>query len=216
MSILSRFPYSYSCYQLSDIAEGLCYLHSCNVVHGDLKGVRGRSESRFAIVLTPGQPNVLVDITGHAHIADFGLATVTQSLDSAMSVECQRGHTARWTAPEVLDEGPYSKEADIFSFAMIMIEVRRGRPTMCQTLDEHRFVSMQVFTGAVPFNGQSHIAALSAIVQHKRPPRPAHPMFTEDLWGLTQRCWYHEPHLRPEVSEVLRVLRTPSVPRSFQ
>ena len=25
--------------QLSDIAEGLNYLHSCNVIHGDLKGV---------------------------------------------------------------------------------------------------------------------------------------------------------------------------------
>lgn len=26
--------------QLSDVAEGLTFLHSCNVVHGDLKGVR--------------------------------------------------------------------------------------------------------------------------------------------------------------------------------
>ena len=41
-----RFPcccalsHAYSCYQLSDVASGLDYLHSCNVVHGDLKGVR--------------------------------------------------------------------------------------------------------------------------------------------------------------------------------
>lgn len=26
--------------QISDIAEGLAYLHSHNVIHGDLKGVR--------------------------------------------------------------------------------------------------------------------------------------------------------------------------------
>jgi serine/threonine protein kinase len=26
--------------QLSDVAEGLNYLHSCDVIHGDLKGVR--------------------------------------------------------------------------------------------------------------------------------------------------------------------------------
>ena len=32
-------------YQLSDVAKGLCYLHSCNVVHGDLKGVRSHSTS---------------------------------------------------------------------------------------------------------------------------------------------------------------------------
>ena len=30
-------------HQLSDAAGGLNYLHSCNVIHGGLKGVRGRS-----------------------------------------------------------------------------------------------------------------------------------------------------------------------------
>ena len=34
-----------SCYQMSGVAKGLCYLHSCNVVHGDLKGVCGFSKS---------------------------------------------------------------------------------------------------------------------------------------------------------------------------
>jgi len=29
--------------QLSDVAKGLNYLHSCEVVHGDLKGVRDHS-----------------------------------------------------------------------------------------------------------------------------------------------------------------------------
>ena len=70
------------------------------------------------------QPNILVDDTGHARITDFGLATVTQNLDSMRSISEDYGHTARWTAPEILSEkGTYSKEADIFSFAMVMIEV---------------------------------------------------------------------------------------------
>jgi len=42
------------------------------------------------------------------------------------SISLQRGHTLRWTAPEVLNGGKYSKEADIFAFAMVMIEVRCG------------------------------------------------------------------------------------------
>ena len=94
------------------------------MIHGDLKGVRGRSNP-FTTVLILSQPNILVDHSGHAVIADFGLATVTQNLDSLQSVSHQRGHTPRWAAPEVLTEGTFSMEADTFSFAMVMIEVCR-------------------------------------------------------------------------------------------
>jgi len=86
----------------------------------------------FTTILTPGQLNILMDSSGNALIADFGLATVTQNLDSIRSVTCQRGHTVRWTAPELLNEGVYSKETDIFSFAMVMIEVRHGRFIPCR------------------------------------------------------------------------------------
>ena len=65
-----------------------------------------------------------MDNSGNARIADFGLAMVTQNLDSLRSVQCQHGFTPRWTAPEILDGGTCSKQTDIFSFAMVMIEVR--------------------------------------------------------------------------------------------
>jgi len=106
------------------VADGLYYLHSCNIVHGDLKGVSDCSGSRFPPILTRAQPNILVDPAGCARITDFGLATVTQNLDSMRTASDDKGHTARWTAPEILNEqGTYSKEADVFSFAMVMIEV---------------------------------------------------------------------------------------------
>jgi serine/threonine protein kinase len=117
---------AYSRCQLSDVARGLYYLHSCNVIHGDLKGVRDCSKSRFSAALIPRQPNILVDDFGHALITDFGLATVARNLDSIRSVPSRRGHTKRWAAPEILDDGPNSKEGDIFAFAMVMIEVRHG------------------------------------------------------------------------------------------
>jgi len=122
--LLLCLSHTHTRYQLSDVARGLCHLHSCNVIHGDLKGVCG-SMSAFTAVLTPGQPNVLVDHSGNALIADFGLATVAQNLDSVRSATHQGGHTPRWAAPEVLTEGTFSKEADTFSFAMVMIEVRQ-------------------------------------------------------------------------------------------
>jgi len=127
----------HSRYQLSDVANGLCHLHSCNVIHGNLKGVRHRSKSRFTATLTPSQPNILVDDSGHARITDFGLAAVVQNLDSMENDSLPRGPSARWAAPEVLVGGKCSMEADIFSFAMVMIEARRGWSTIRITLAYH-------------------------------------------------------------------------------
>jgi serine/threonine protein kinase len=45
---LSCSSHAYFRCQLSDITKGLCYLHSCNVIHGDLKGVSCCSESYLA------------------------------------------------------------------------------------------------------------------------------------------------------------------------
>ena len=70
-----------------------------------------------------------MDESGRARIAGFCVATTTQDQDHAQSVVDE--FPGRWTAPEILNEqGIYTKEADIFSFAMIMIEVRYGRPHM--------------------------------------------------------------------------------------
>jgi len=70
------------------------------------------------------QPNILADADGNPRITDFGLATATQNIYPIRSRSGERVFTARWTAPEILnEEGTYSKEADVFSFAMVMIEV---------------------------------------------------------------------------------------------
>lgn len=96
------------------------------MIHGDLKGVRS-AISHFAVALMPSQSNILVDSTGRVCLADFGLATVTQNPNSVQIISRQHGFTPQWTAPEILkEEETYSKKGDIFSLAMVMIEVWRG------------------------------------------------------------------------------------------
>lgn len=168
-------------------------------------------ESLFVIGLTHLQPNILVDDSDHARIADFGLAKVTQNLASIRSASLQHGFTPRWTAPEVLGGGGCSKEADVFSFAMVTIEVRHG--CFRRALAYYRSAPTQVFTGAAPFSDYQSVTAVLTIMQGGRPSRPTHPIFTDGLWTLTQRCWNHLSHLRPEASEVLRILLTTLVPR---
>ena len=85
------------------------------------------SKPGLATVLTFGQPNILVDHAGHARIGDFGHATVVKDEDFVGSDLDDLGYTPRWTAPEIWNgQSTYSKEADIFSFAMVMVEVCHG------------------------------------------------------------------------------------------
>lgn len=206
VSFLLCFSHAYPCFQLTDAAKGLCFLHSRSVIHGDLKGVCSHPEPCFTGVLTPTQPNILVDSSGTALIADFGLALVIPNPDSTLSFPRQRGHTPQWTAPEVLNDGIHSKEADIFSFAMVMVEVRRRRSVARRPSAYCRFVPIQVFTGAIPFGDGPPMMAVLAISQGRRPPRPTHPTFTTKLWTLMVRCWNQDPRLRPKALEVLKVL----------
>jgi len=75
-------------------------------------------------VLTPIQPNILVNVNGRALITDPGLAMVTQSPDSVWGAADERAGTVWWIAPEILGGwGAYSKEGDVFSLAMVAIEV---------------------------------------------------------------------------------------------
>ena len=72
--------------------------------------------------------NILVDVVGnvpHAYIADFGISIVTKNLDSIRAATRQGVHTPRWSAPEIFHGQNPSKESDVYSFAMVTIEVRR-------------------------------------------------------------------------------------------
>lgn len=105
-----------------DVAEALNYLHSCNVVHGGIAGVCTWTLTENLADFT--QMNTLVNEFGRARVAEFALATVHPNNGSTDSITELRNHTTRWSAPEVLGEtGPLTKKADVFSFAMVTIEV---------------------------------------------------------------------------------------------
>lgn len=76
--------------------------------------------------MTSGQSNVLVDATGQARIMGFCLEMATKGVNSEQSTSDKQILGGQWSAPEIFNEGKCSKEADIFSLAMVMIEVRHG------------------------------------------------------------------------------------------
>ena len=76
-----------------------------------------------AALTSVDQPNVLVDHSGNARLADFGLTSVVRGLCSVLVTQV-KGYTEAWAAPEVLEKGDKATpEADIFAFGMVVIEV---------------------------------------------------------------------------------------------
>ena len=84
-------------------------------------------------------------------------------------------------------------------------------PTATRLLADLSFIPTQVFTGRVPFDPGPPAAAMMAILEGKRPPRPTHQNFTDGLWALMEVCWNQHPYWRPEMSVVLQTLRGSSV-----
>ena len=118
------------------VACGLEYLHSNNIVHGDLKGVSGHVHLSVDSDLIYTKANVLIDSVHSARLADFGLATIIDE-STAGSTTGGRGPkgTTRWMAPEMLYPEKYeflgdmhkqlpSKSTDIYALGMTILEVR--------------------------------------------------------------------------------------------
>ncbi|KAF8553698.1 kinase-like protein [Imleria badia] len=101
---------------LLDIANGLHYLHSFPIVHGDLNC-----------------NNVLLDADYTARLADFGYASLVGNIPEALSY-LQRSTTRpgalRWIAPEQIEsEEPFSQspKSDIYSFGCVALQVLSGK-----------------------------------------------------------------------------------------
>jgi serine/threonine-protein kinase len=90
---------------LKQVAHGMEYLHNLpkEIIHGDLK-----------------PENVLIDATGIAKIADFGLSRATDPTAPGQPA-CIPG-TPGYIGPEVYD-GVFDLPTDVFAWSMIAIEV---------------------------------------------------------------------------------------------
>jgi len=130
--------------------------------------------------------NILINSEERACLTSFGLMSVGG--DQEMANDSTKGShppgTYRWMAPElILDPTSMriTKESDIFAIAMVSIEL---------------------FSGRIPFHEVSENAVPPRIIQGKRPDRPAHGV-SNNTWDLIQQCWQADPISRPTISMVL-------------
>ena len=93
---------------MKSFLKGLAFCHENNIVHRDLKPENLLLKSK----------NNDWDLT----IADFGLSCIYEG--ERLTTKCG---TPGFIAPEVLDDQPYSVEADIFSAGIILYMLLSGR-----------------------------------------------------------------------------------------
>ncbi|KAJ7126300.1 kinase-like domain-containing protein [Mycena epipterygia] len=117
-----------------DVAMGLEYLHTQQIVHGDLKAT-----------------NILVTPAGRACIADFGISTIvdTESNDPPGTSPVQHG-TLRYQAPEILlGERKTHYGSDVYAFACACYEILTGNIPFFEVSRES-LVMFQVINGERP------------------------------------------------------------------
>ncbi|CAI8020887.1 Calmodulin-binding receptor-like cytoplasmic kinase 2 [Geodia barretti] len=112
-----------------DIAMALVYLHSNDIIHGNLTG-----------------NNVLVVSGTRAKVTDFGF-----SEHSAIDLRFKPPN-AHYMSPNALEKGEIAKLDDIFSFGVVVIQILTRRPPQPTSLSEKVFIPQfeQNWTVSVP------------------------------------------------------------------
>ncbi|KAJ7029798.1 kinase-like domain-containing protein, partial [Mycena alexandri] len=118
-----------------EIAKGLQYLHSQDIVHGDLRAA-----------------NILMDDTSHVRLADFGLTRFSHTENASTN----RGGSTRWMAPELLhppscglDIFERTPASDIYSFGCVVLELYTKQPPFSE-ISAEAAVMLQVIAGERP------------------------------------------------------------------
>lgn len=103
-----KFPENLVGVYMTQVLQGLQYLHDQGVIHRDIKGA-----------------NILTTKDGKVKLADFGVSTSTLS---GPDKEAQVVGTPYWMAPEIIELSGATPASDIWSLGCTVIELLQGKP----------------------------------------------------------------------------------------
>jgi len=135
--------------------------------------------------------NILIDQTGHARIADFGLLTIISDPANVLpSSSYSQGGTARWMSPELIDPQRFGFE--------------NSRPTKSSDCYALGMVIYETISGHLPYHKHTDLTLFVKVLEGVRPPRGSG--FADSLWGMLELCWIPQPNARPSIENVLQCL----------
>ncbi|XP_010905330.1 L-type lectin-domain containing receptor kinase IX.1 isoform X2 [Elaeis guineensis] len=165
------------------LASALLYLHEeCKqcVIHRDVK-----------------PSNVMLDSEFNAKLGDFGLARlVDHGCDSPATVLMG---TRGYMAPEYSHTGKASKESDVYSFGMVILEIACGRKPI-EEREEKSEVNLIEWVWELYGKGMC-LAAVDERLNLKFDEQQMQRLMIVGLW-----CAHPADNLRPSIRQVIHVL----------
>ncbi|XP_046566665.1 LOW QUALITY PROTEIN: atrial natriuretic peptide receptor 1-like [Haliotis rubra] len=161
----------------TDIARGMCYLHSHRILHGRLKA-----------------SNCVVDDRWTVKITDYGLATYRRedvAKEDQEEREYQEKRNAVYIAPEIkLRTAKPCYASDVYPFSIILLEIAtRNDP----------------YQDADPCNLPTNWRPLLPDLRGQKDPDNACPC-PEDYTELIECCWHQKPDFRPSFESAKKTL----------
>ena len=151
------------------IAQGMEYLHSRDVLHSDLNC-----------------SNVLLTSEGSAKISDFGLSRAFCGQTQATETFGTLSHAP----PELIGKGKLSKGADVYAFGVILVELTRGERAY-QGMQQYQIMYAKLCTDMdsyrLSFPDGTHESLVSlgrACMQQDHKLRPSFPEVVARLQAL--------------------------------
>ncbi|KAL2328210.1 hypothetical protein Fmac_021637 [Flemingia macrophylla] len=176
---------------LKDVAHGILYLHEgwqVKVLHRDIKA-----------------SNVLLDKDMNARLGDFGLARMHDHEQIAAHTSQVVG-TVGFMAPELIHTGRASTQTDVFSFGVLVLEVVCGRRP-----NEENKPALVSWLRRLVERGEE----CSALDERIKGRGQYNNNEVERVLHLGLLCTHHDPHVRPSMRQVVKVLEGESLDRSL-
>ena len=140
--------------------------------------------------------NILIDGTGCARLADFGLLTIISDPANFLSSgSYTQGGTARWMSPERIVPQEFG--------------LKDSRPTVSSDCYSLGMVIYETISGNPPFHEYADITVFMKVLKGEHPSRGME--FTERLWEMLEMCWTFQPNNRPRIEDVLKCMDTVSI-----
>jgi len=150
-----------------------------------------RSHASNLLTSISVKANILIDQTGNARLADFGLLTIISDPANLLSSSSYtQGGTARWMGPELIDPQRFG--------------IKNACPTKSSDCYALGMVIYETISGKLPFHEHTDLIVFVNVLKGGHPRREAG--FTNSIWQMLKLCWTPQPNNRPSIEDVLQCL----------